>query len=129
MLRAEVWPSRIMSQMSGHQTSKTATVITAILGSFLILVDGLVILLEHAHLLHYLEAKFPVFYAILTSQTSTVVLPIVGILVLLWLILEQRQSRVHLSSAKQTPPPILKFLSLGLHLEQISSFWEPERST
>jgi len=97
-----------MSQMSGHQTSKTATVITAILGSFLILVDGLVILLEHAHLLHYLEAKFPVFYAILTSQTSTVVLPIVGILVLLWLILEQRQSRVHLSSAKQTPPPILK---------------------
>ncbi len=52
-------------------------------------------LMEHYHLLHALETQFPQFYALLISPTVTTARWIVGVLMILWVIVENRRQRAN----------------------------------
>jgi hypothetical protein len=78
---------------------------TAVLGGILLLAEIPIRLLEHYHLLHALETNYPTLYALLVSPSATVVRWTVGVLMILWVIVEYRKQRTSVRPLQQPAAP------------------------
>jgi len=78
-----------MSGSAAHSSGSRA--LTAVLGAILLVAEIPIRVMEHLHFLHGVETQFPQFYAFLFSPTGTVARWIVGVLMILWVIVESRK--------------------------------------